>query len=901
MKTNTKIETGRALFCVHSRLGSIKSLLGAVLLCLAMSAYPTTEPLAQSQIDTRYPPHFERFVHNVGRFNLGVSNSNISLGFLFTPVPPFFEFEMSYPKETSHVYPMPYLIVSGIKQGDTLATYWTGFWPPNEIAQFEFGDSSYSFQVDPDNVEGWSLPRAEQEITVVYYDTLSDSPYVPREPLSGFKHKPLGIRVQQTSMAWSYAHVEDIILFEYEITNISHTPIEDAYLGIGFQGSAAGFRFGGGNDDVSGFIGERKLPPNLGDGCGPMMDYKLAWGADNNGDAVGDFPVYNANSPLAATGVMILSPSTNLFKFGYNWWRTGEGNSYDFGPRKSAGLGTQVRQFPLGIGTPFSDEQFYHVMSSGEVDYGQVYTALNHQAAGWLAPPQNAWSIAAGIASGQNAALLSVGPFTIGPFQKITFVTAYIGAEKFHFSPSSVNPFNPKGWEARMGFDELVTNATWAKWTYDNPGVDTDGDGYYGEQSACTRDSIVTLYRTVYDSSGVALDSFLVLDSIAGFFFEDTIWIGGDGVPDYRAAIPPLAPIVRYQPFGGQILLLWNGLQTETTPDLVTNEIDFEGYRTYIGLEKKSHSMVLGASYDIENFIQWHYVVDVRGPSVDLSHWEVLREPFSVAEARVRYGKGKFDWHPGDYGPEDPFLFKDSLFFFVAQDWNNDNLLDTTSIYKQYPNEPLPHTQDINLAFTEDTWWTNPHTSVETFYEGGELTPDGKYFKYYEYRFVFENLFPAQTYWVSVTAIDQGSQQSQLPALETNPTFNAIRALAQDKIDQSPIDGLDVSVYPNPYRVDAGYREQNFEGLGQENVSAERLREVHFTGLPPICQISIYSLDGDLIKQIDHNTAADDPTSMHDSWNVITRNQQLPVSGIYYWVVETPEGLQQIGKLVLIM
>ena len=198
----------------------------------------------------------------------------------------------------------------------------------------------------------------------------------------------------------------------------------------------------------------------------------------------------------------------------------------------------------------------------------------------------------------------------------------------------------------------------------------------------------------------------------------------------------------------------------------------------------------------------------------------------------------------------------------------------------------------------EDTWWTDPNTGEEVFYEGGELTPDGENFKYFEYRYVFGNLFPAQKYWVSVTSIDHGSTHTRMPALETNPTFNAVEALAHEKVPQ---DQLNVSVYPNPYRVDGRYREKNFEGLGQEKINGERLRRVHFTGLPPICQISIYSLDGDLIKQIDHNTSSSDPTSMHDTWDVITRNLQVPVSGIYYWVVETPEGLQQLGKLVLIM
>jgi hypothetical protein len=38
-----------------------------------------------------------------------------------------------------------------------------------------------------------------------------------------------------------------------------------------------------------------------------------------------------------------------------------------------------------------------------------------------------------------------------------------------------------------------------------------------------------------------------------------------------------------------------------------------------------------------------------------------------------------------------------------------------------------------------------------------------------------------------------------------------------------------------------------------------------------------------------------------DYWDLITRNSQLPVSGLYYWTVEDDKGNVQIGKLVLIL
>jgi hypothetical protein len=55
------------------------------------------------------------------------------------------------------------------------------------------------------------------------------------------------------------------------------------------------------------------------------------------------------------------------------------------------------------------------------------------------------------------------------------------------------------------------------------------------------------------------------------------------------------------------------------------------------------------------------------------------------------------------------------------------------------------------------------------------------------------------------------------------------------------------------------------------------------------------------VRQIEHDADPNDPTSSHETWNLITRNTQMVVSGLYYWVVEAEDGQTQIGKLVIIM
>ena len=79
------------------------------------------------------------------------------------------------------------------------------------------------------------------------------------------------------------------------------------------------------------------------------------------------------------------------------------------------------------------------------------------------------------------------------------------------------------------------------------------------------------------------------------------------------------------------------------------------------------------------------------------------------------------------------------------------------------------------------------------------------------------------------------------------------------------------------------------------------MRSIHFANLPARCTIRIYSLDGDLVREIEHDFDRADPLADHDTWGLITRNSQQAVSGLYYWTVEDKNGQVQVGKLAIIL
>ena len=74
------------------------------------------------------------------------------------------------------------------------------------------------------------------------------------------------------------------------------------------------------------------------------------------------------------------------------------------------------------------------------------------------------------------------------------------------------------------------------------------------------------------DTSG---PSFLVaIDSFKTYY-------RGDGLPDFKGASPPPAPVVNTFSAMGSVMLRWNGQDAETGRDQFTGQQDFEGYRVY--------------------------------------------------------------------------------------------------------------------------------------------------------------------------------------------------------------------------------------------------------------------------------------------------------------------------------
>jgi hypothetical protein len=102
---------------------------------------------------------------------------------------------------------------------------------------------------------------------------------------------------------------------------------------------------------------------------------------------------------------------------------------------------------------------------------------------------------------------------------------------------------------------------------------------------------------------------------------------------------------------------------------------------------------------------------------------------------------------------------------------------------------------------------------------------------------------------------------------------------------ENPADSLtrgvnNVKVVPNPYR-------------GTDQFEARYQSTIRFINLPPVCKITILTVSGDIVQTLDHADGTDS-----ESWNLLSKNTQSVVSGLYLYIVETNND-KKIGKFVI--
>jgi len=421
---------------------------------------------------------------------------------------------------------------------------------------------------------------SEQDFYAKYADTLVNTSYVSIDPIENRRHIPIGIEINQRSYSWSYKYAEDFILIDFMIKNINFKTIRRAYMGLYIDADiwdglmdATGYE-----DDYSGF--KEAIPSAIGKGF--MDTINIAWTADNDGDPQNNLSMFVTASPTGVAGTRVVrSPNVDL-EYSFNWWTSnGYDVNFDWGPM----MEENYRDFGTGgLGTPETDRNKYYILSNGEFDYDQLYAAIDYTDQGWLEPPPS--ELAENIADGFDTRyLFSFGPFNLEPADSLLITIGYIAGADFHVKTNdfafNFDSQNPIEFYDKLDFSDLGLNSTWAAWVYDNPGIDSDSDGYFGK------------FRIIVDT---------VVNGIDTTFYEDTVYYEGDGVPDFKGPPPPESPIIRYSTLPKEVTLTWNGLETETGLDPFSQIADFEGYRIYVAKDLRADAFALITSMDKLDF-----------------------------------------------------------------------------------------------------------------------------------------------------------------------------------------------------------------------------------------------------------------------------------------------------------
>lgn len=100
-----------------------------------------------------------------------------------------------------------------------------------------------------------------------------------------------------------------------------------------------------------------------------------------------------------------------------------------------------------------------------------------------------------------------------------------------------------------------------------------------------------------------------------------------------------------------------------------------------------------------------------------------------------------------------------------------------------------------------------------------------------------------------------------------------------------------VKVVPNPYLGSARWEIKN------PYTSGRGPRSLHFTHLPPKCTIRIFTVDGELVQTIEHNSLIDDGS---ESWDMLSKDKLSISYGVYIYQVEAPGIGSKIGKFAVI-
>ncbi len=623
------------------------------------------------------------------------------------------------------------------------------------------------------------------------------------------EHVPLNVNVRQETYQWGDENFDDFVGVSYYVTNEGNNFLESVYIGI-FADLDAGPRVFGNyhmDDRIEfwegtwcGLKGDKEVPVRL----------KIGYVFDSDGDG-GKTPGY--------FGIVLLGHTTDLF--------TPSSTIYLRAVRIFRGF----QSYEHG-GEPTNDFERYDALSTIRVDKDTEVP--------------NDYKI-----------LLSIGPFgSLPPGGTIELDAAFVCGE---------------------GLEEMLQNAANAVIIYEGFWFDKDGDpdtGIYGRETPIPgplsdwdpnmcdniRQHIQVERGEVVWSNIDCADELWRWNyrGCEGFLFGDDFLTGIGGRETHvrwitGSAPPP--PKMRIVSGDHMITLFWDN-RSEIVPDIITQELDFEGYQVWRsdGWHRPIGSTVLsGPSTDSWHLVESRDIINGVKPDTD------FKKPYSL---------GGWEYEPlGNLRDREALLksFEESLWY---------NQLDTV---------PCPPGLSRDDCDTLEAL-----ARYNLGLEGGRQY----------YMFVDKNVHNGMPYFYSVVPYDHETKYRKptQPGRYNNPASNFQFATPRSDAQSSEeFERREVYVVPNPVT-----RESLDPWRMEPNNSDPSGLKVEFRNLPQcITTIRIYTVAGDLVQTLHHDGGDGNGTQ---PWNLLSRNGQEVTSGVYLFTVDPADSRfpRILGKFVVI-
>lgn len=734
-------------------------------------------------------------------------------------------------------------------------------------------------------------------------------------------HTPMNLEIVQSSFQWENDLVDDFVGFDYKITNIGVTDVSKVYIGF-FADSDIGPRgvSGTADDDLAGSWPEEHGSPGLvrgSDGNWAPVQVGYMYDASETEFLDGYFGIVFLGHEIDAAGVR--APT----RVGMRTFQAFAGNA----------------SFEQG-GDPSNDDESYQLLSAVRDDWDNDtptgkqndFRFLVSAGPFSILPPgeslsfQVAMVMGSGLGSreGERGSLLAncaeawLTYFGIWEnnwtsqqaLDGSTFDPGTGGRETMLCKEDFANPsvfdnFRP---------DYMDTSCVNAEWVLGQPGL-TEADLFTIEVDGQTKTCAMFNMDNCFECARQLGNTCTPQDFIDGLWTcNDTeaassaACTGVDGAEtqiNWLVGMAPPPPGLRLWPTDSRVHVFWDN-KSEITPDIRLRKVDFESYRIWRAdnWDRPFGSSVLnGPESTLWQMVAEYDIVNTFVTSRQVGNATVLDTlPLgaNIGLEGIRYV---------------PRALTDARFEGLAAamqavvDGDPRNLLRVRPPLRLSDGTPDP--DYIGLI----GWETYPDV-LDTFFAvtAREADPDNNVTgkdatKYYEY--VDRDVHNGFLYFYSVTATDHA-----LAVPSSNPNDPVITlpvgqglvgdpgssfsntvpgATAQTAAEREQF-GVNIYVYPNPATRDALAEYQQLNPNGDDPTGVR----VTFTNLPMARNtIKIYTVSGDLVQSIDHNGL--DGTG-HTSWNLMSRNGQEVVSGVYlYSVVSDDDQFEDfVGKFVVI-